>query len=90
MMIVQSLYCHFFLNYMDLKHLCSSQEEADTRLILHSLDSVQKVLQSCTFSHIIFHYRCRKQEAKNITETGSAWHLVSQELHHCPAFCKTL
>src|SRR6218665_454460 len=31
-----------FLNCMDIKHLCSSQEETDTRLILHSLDAVQK------------------------------------------------
>lgn len=27
---------------MDVKHLCSSQEEADTKLILHSLDSVRR------------------------------------------------
>src|SRR6218665_1336418 len=31
-----------FLNCMDVKHLCSSQEEVDTRLFLHSLDSVRK------------------------------------------------
>ena len=27
---------------MNVKHLCSSQEEADTKLILHSLDSVRR------------------------------------------------
>src|SRR6218665_2273626 len=61
-----------FLNCMDVKHLCSSQEEVDTRLFLHSLDSVRKdrrPIQSCTFMHIC-HHRCRKQEAKNITGTG--------------------
>src|SRR6218665_1327603 len=64
-----------FLNCMDVKHLCGSQEEAGTRLILHSLDSVRKgPIQSCTFSHIkLFHHRCacRKQEARNIPGTGS-------------------
>ena len=64
-----------FLNCMDVKHLCGSQEEAGTRLILHSLDSVRKgPIQSCTFSHIkLFHHRCtcRKQEARNISGTGS-------------------
>ena len=29
-------------NSMDVQHLCSSQEEADTRLILHSLDAVRR------------------------------------------------
>ena len=28
-------------NSMDVQHICSSQEEADTRLILHSLDGVR-------------------------------------------------
>src|SRR6218665_1365478 len=31
-----------FLNCMDVKHLCSSQEEVDTRLFLHNLDSIRK------------------------------------------------
>jgi len=31
-----------FLNCMNVKHLCSSQEEVDTRLFLYSLDSVRK------------------------------------------------
>jgi len=29
-------------NGVDVQHLCSSQEEADTRIILHSLDAVKR------------------------------------------------
>jgi len=58
-----------FLNCMDVKHLCSSQEEVDTRLFLHSLDSVRKgPTELYMQAHIsLFH---RKQEARNITGTG--------------------
>ena len=55
---------------MDVAHLCSSQEEADTRLILHSLDAVcrgatELYIQSSdtdVFILAIHHYRqlCRK------------------------------
>ena len=30
------------MNSIDVQHLCNSQEEADTRLILHSLDAAQR------------------------------------------------
>src|SRR6218665_1100034 len=58
-----------FLNCMDVKHLCSSQEEVDTRLFLDSLDSVRKgPTELYMQAHIsLFH---RKQEARNITGTG--------------------
>src|SRR6218665_2302628 len=58
-----------FLNCMDVKHLCSSQEKVDKRLFLTAWILYEKILQSCTFMHIC-HHRCRKQEAKNITGTG--------------------
>ncbi|KAL5020272.1 hypothetical protein ScPMuIL_003164 [Solemya velum] len=39
-------------NLLNAEHLCSSQQEADTKIILHSLDPVRLVeeLQNCTFS----------------------------------------
>src|SRR6218665_438553 len=59
-----------FLNCMNVKHLCSSQEEVDTRLFLYTAWILyEKVLPSCTFRHI-FHHRYRRQEARNITGTG--------------------
>jgi len=60
-----------FLNCMNVKHFCSSQEEVDARLFLSYTAWIlyEKVLQSCTFRHI-FHHRWRKQEARNITGTG--------------------
>src|SRR6218665_3053986 len=57
-----------FLNCMNVTHLCSSQEEVDTRLFLHSLDSVRKgPTELYIQAHI--HHRCKKQEARNITGT---------------------
>src|SRR6218665_4071059 len=76
-----------FLNCMDVKHLCSSQEEVDTRLFLHSLDSVRKgPTELYMQAHIsLFH---RKQEARNITGTGGQG--TRKELQHCPTFRMTL
>src|SRR6218665_3259127 len=78
-----------FLNCMNVKHLCSSQEEVDARLFLHSLDSVRK---GPTKLYIQAHISSQVEKTRSKKYHWDWWyrHLVSQELQHCPAFCMTL
>jgi len=72
-------------NSMDVAHLCSSQEEADTRLILHSLDAVRRgatelYIQSSdtdVFILAIHHYHQLCRKTYFVTGVGNKKRVIS-------------
>ena len=73
-----------FSNCMDVQHLHSSQEEDDTRIILHSLDAAQRratelYIQSPDTDVFVLAIRCYHQLCRDtyfITGVGNKKHLI--------------